>query len=179
MKKSTTYAIVAVIVIIIIIAAVVLLVPGILPAPSPSPTPTPTPTVTGADVANATTLTFSANVTSQGQTTEYKWSGKDIHSSNLTIRVDFSTYSYILSASDEKAWASTDSGVTWTASDFASLWGTVAAPGFGNQWTDFADNLTHWDGSATYSYTDAAGEAILLFNINVNPTIPASTFAVS
>ena len=173
------YIIVAVLVVVIIIAgaaAYILSTNGNGSTNNSTPTPTPTPTVS---VADATNVTFSANVTSQGITTEYKWQGQDIHSGNLTLRVDFATYAYILNAGQQKSWVSTDSGATWTASTFATDWGTVAAPGFGNQWTDYTDNLAHWNGSdATYSYTDAAGEAILIFNIVVNPAIPASSFAV-
>jgi hypothetical protein len=170
------YIIVAVLVVVIIIAgaAAYILSTNNGGSNNATPTPTPAPTVS---VASATNLTFTANVTSQGATTEYKWKGQDIHSGNLTLRVDFSTYAYILNASAQKSWASTDSGTTFTASTFASDWGTVAAPAFGNQWTDYIDNLAHWDGSSsTYSYTDAAGEAIVISNIVVNPTIPASTF---
>ncbi len=178
MNKKTIYAIVAVLVVVIIIAgAAAYVLSNNGNGGTTNPTPTPTPTVSVADAAN---VTFSANVTNQGQTTEYKWQGQDIHSGNLTLRVDFATYAYILNAGQQKSWMSTDSGATWKTSTFATDWGTVAAPGFGNQWTDYVDNLAHWNGSdATYSYQDAAGEAILLFNISVNPTIPASSFAVS
>ena len=138
-----------------------------------NPTPTPTPIPNG--VATATTLSFSANVTSGGQTTEYKWSGKDIHA-NMIIRVDFAGYSYLLDAGQQKAWSSTDNGATWTAStNFVADW-----TAWGAQWTTYVDNLTHWNGSnANYQYSNPAGEAIVIYNITVNPTIPASTFTVS
>jgi hypothetical protein len=172
------YIIVAVLVVVIIIAgAAAYVLSNNGSSNNATPTPTPAPTVS---VADATNLTFSANVTSQGITAQYNWQGQDIHSGNLSLRVDFSTYAYILSASAQKSWVSTDSGATFTASTFASDWGTTTAPGFGNQWADYVDNLAHWDGtSTTYSYTDTAGEAIVIFNIVVNPTIPASTFTVA
>jgi hypothetical protein len=179
LNKKTIYIIVAVLVVVIIIAgAAAYLLSNNGNGGTTNPTPTPTPTVS---VADATTLKFSANVTSQGQTTEYKWQGRDIKSSNLTLRVDFATYAYILDAGQEKSWMSADSGATWTASTFAADWGTVAAPGFGNQWAEYVNHLTtNWNGSDNqYSYANTAGEAIVLFNINVNPTIPASTFTTS
>lgn len=173
MNKKTIYIIVAVLVIIIVVgvAAYALLYNS---GGGGTTTPTPTPTTNG--VGDATTLTFSANVTSQGQTTTYNWSGRDIHSSNLTIRTDFATYSYLLDATTEKSWSSTDSGATWTAGNFTDDW-----PFWDNQWSADVDALVgHWDGtSATYSYTNAQGEAIVLFNIVVNPTIPDSTFTAS
>jgi hypothetical protein len=134
-------------------------------------TPTPTP---GPKVADATSLQFSANVTSQGQTTEYKWYGTNLNSANEKLRVDFVTYSYILDASQEKSWMSTDSRATWTAGTFASDWNS-----WGTQWTDYVSSLATWSGNGDYSYTNAAGEAIILFNIIVNPTLPDSTFATS
>jgi hypothetical protein len=175
MNKKTIYAIVAVLIIIIVVAvaAYALLYSG---GGGGTTTPTPTPTATvGGGVGNATTLTFSANVTSQGSTIEYKWSGKNIHSSNITIRVDFAGYSYLLDASKEKSWSSSDNGTTWKAGNFTADW-----PVWGAQWQEDVDALVgHWSGSGDYSFTDAQHEAVTLFNIVVNPTIPGSTFTAS
>lgn len=173
--NKAIYAVVAVVVIIIIIAAVVLFVPGILPGPAPSPTPTPTPTsAPGIAVGDATSLTFNANVTISGATTEYKWYGKNLHSTNETLRVDFANYVYILDAGQQKSWSSTDSGAKFTAGVFNDDW--VA---WGPQWSTNVDNLTHWTSGDTYTFVDATGATVLIFNVAVNPTIPDSTFAVS
>ena len=134
--------------------------------------PTPTPTVS---VAGAATLTYSANVTTSGATTEYKWAGKNMHSTNETLRVDFATYAYILDASVQKSWMSTDSGATWTQGVFADDW-----TAWGPQWSANVDNLAYWTSGDTYTYTETAtGATVLIFNIVVNPTIPASTFSTS
>ncbi len=174
MKKSVMYGIVAVVIIIIIIgvvAAVLLMQQG--GGGTNTPTATPTATAT-ASVGNATTLSFTANITSGGSTIEYKWQGTNVHSANVTARTDFSTYAYILNASAEKSWASTDSGKTFTASDFKTDW-----PVFGLQWSESVDALTaHWNGTS-YTFTDTLGETVTLSNVVVNPTIPDSTFAVS
>jgi hypothetical protein len=173
MNKQTMYIIVAVLVVVIVIAGVsVYLLYGGGGGGTTNPTATPAPTVNPAD---ATTLTFSANVTVSGATTTYEWKGTNVHS-DPTIRVDLPGYSYILNSTQGKSWLSTDNGATWTASDFTADWSF-----WGNEWLVYVDNLSgHWDGtSATYSYTDAQGQAIVLFNIVVNPTIPESTFAVS
>ena len=69
---------------------------------------------------------------------------------------------------------STDSGTTWTAGTFATDWSF-----WGTQWTEYVSKLATWSGTGDVSYTNAAGEAIVLFNIVVNPTIPDSTFATS
>jgi outer membrane lipoprotein-sorting protein len=185
MKKSSMYAIVAVVIIIIIVAGVAAWYYTSNPS-TPSATPTPTSSAPAAGVADASTLTFDVNVTTNGQTTTYTWSAENTPDfatgSALKLRVDFAGYSYIFdtSASPPAAYSSTD-GTTFTATDFASLWGTEAAPGFGNMWTDYYDALsTHWDGSsATYTFTDHAGAENVIFNISVNPSLPASTFATS
>jgi hypothetical protein len=175
LKKNTMYIIVAVLVVVIIIAGAAAYILSTNGNGGTNSTPTPTPTP-AANVANATTLTFSANVTSQGQTTTYEWKGTNIHAAP-TIRVDLPGYSYILNSTQEKSWSSTNNGSTWTQGTFTTDW-----PFWGNEWSLYVDELTsgHWDGiSTTHSYTDSQGQAITLFNIVVNPTIPSSTFATS
>jgi hypothetical protein len=168
------YIIVAVLVVVIIIAGVaayVLSTNG-KGGTNPTATPTPSPTVS---VGDAASLSFSANVTAQGATTTYEWKGVSIHTAP-TIRADLPGYIYVLNSTSEKSASSTDNGATWTQGSFTTDW-----PFWGNQWSVFVDELSsHWDGSsATYSFTDAQGEAVVLFNIVVNPTIPDSTFATS
>jgi hypothetical protein len=171
MNKTTMYAVVAVLVIIIVIgvAAYALMNNGNGGTTNPTATPTATPSTNG--VADASTLTFNANVTSQGTTIEHKWQGKDIHSNAMVLRVDFATYAYILDAGEQKSWSSTDSGATWTQGNFTADWLS-----FSPSWTDIVDNLTHWSGTGDYSYTNTAGEGIVVFNISVNPSIPDSNF---
>jgi hypothetical protein len=172
MKKSTIYIIVAVVIIIIVIGAVVAY--EYTKAPSTT-SPTPTPTASPVPVGNATTLSFSANVTSGGTTITYNWKGINIHTAPI-VRVDFAGYAYIMNTTAEKSWGSTDSGKTWTASNFTADW-----PSWGAQWSENVNALTHWDGtSATYSFTGVAqAGSVVLFNIVVNPTIPDSTFQTS
>ncbi|MCW3998821.1 MAG: hypothetical protein NWE93_01110 [Candidatus Bathyarchaeota archaeon] len=168
MNKKTIYIIVAVLVVVIVVgvAGVMLLNNGGTP-PEATPTPTPAPSI-----ADAETLTFSANVTSQGQTTEYKWYGKDMQS-DAVVRVDLATYAYILDTASEKSWISTDSGATWTASTYATDYAA-----WGGYWTEYTGKLAGWT-SGDVSYENSAGEAIVLFNITIDPTIPDTTFATS
>jgi hypothetical protein len=174
LNKKTMYIIVAVLVIVIVIAGVaVYLLSNNGNNGTTNPTPSPTPTTNG--VATASTLTYSANVTNAGQTTEYKWSGKDIHGNNIVIRTDFDVYSYILDSSQQKSWSSADSSATWTAGVYADDW-----PFWHDQWSQNVDALvSHWSGSGDYTYTDTLGETVTLFNIVVNPTIPDSTFTTA
>jgi hypothetical protein len=169
------YTIVAVLVVVIIIAGAAAYLfwgGGGGGDTTPTTSPSPSPTVT---VGDASTLTFNANVTSQGQTTTYNWKGTDIHTAP-TIRVDLPGYSYVLNSTQQKSWISTDNGATWTEGTFNTDWAF-----WGNEWSIYVDNLTpgHWSGSGDRSYEDAQGQAIVLFDIVVNPTIPDSTFATS
>jgi len=171
MSKTSTYAIVAVVIIIIVIAGVAAwYYYGNTNNNGNGATPTPTP---GGGIADASSLSFKANVTNTATgTTEYNWQGVNIHSSDLTIRLDFVTYGYIMNASSQESWNTIDSGTTWTVGDFTVDW-----PTWGPYWTDAVDNLTHWNGSdATYSFTNKDGDAVTVFDIVVNPTIPDSTF---
>jgi hypothetical protein len=165
------YTLVAVLIVVIIIAgAAAYLLSTNGNGGTTNPTATSSPTVT---VGDAATLSFSANVTTSGTTITYNWVGKDIHTTPI-IRVDFAGYSYLLDATNQKSWSSTDNGTTWTTSTFNTDW-----PAWGAEWTTYVDELTpgHWSGSGDYSYTSLTGSAITLFNIVINPTIPASTFA--
>ncbi len=167
------YIIVAVLVIVIIIAgASVYVLYGGRGGGTTNPTTTPNPTLT---VGDASTLTFSANITSQGETVTYNWAGKDIHTTPV-IRTDLPGYSIILDSTQEKSWSSTDNGATWTEGDFVADW-----TAWSQQWFSYVDELTpgHWSGSGDYSYTDPTGQGIVLFNVVINPTIPDSTFTTT
>ena len=172
----TTYAIVAAVIIIIVvgIAAYALLINK--PGETEENTPTPTPTATSS-VLGANSIEFNSNLTSQGVTIMHKWVGKDIHVETPTIRLDIlggasGNYSYILNVGQQKSFTSVNGG-TWTASDYATDWTT-----FGAEWNDYINHMGHWT-SGDVTYTNTSGEAVVLYNIVVNPTIPDSTFATS
>ena len=174
MNKNTIYIIVAVLVVVIIIAGVAAYVymnPGGTNGGGPTPTPTPPPTVVG-----ATTLKFSVNETTNGALVTYKFAIKDVNTTNEMIRMDLivgdNIYGYIIKVDSSTSFTSTDNGVTWTASDFAtdSAFVTLAR----DSWTA----CVNWNGSdATYSYTATSGASIVIYDISVNPTLADSLFA--
>ncbi len=178
MSRTATYAIVAVIIIIIIIgaaAAYVLTSNSGTTNPSTSPTPgastTPNPSSTGNNIATAQNLTFTAAVTMSGTTTDYNWTGQNIHVNSEVLKVSFANYAYILDAGQQKAYESTNSGSSWTTGNFTADWISWSP-----QWSSYLDNLAHWSGSGNYQYTDPTGASIVISNIQVNQPIPASTF---
>lgn len=130
-------------------------------------------------VANATSLQFEANVTSQGYTIPYKLAGKNLNSTNLTLRIDLlggesGNYSYILNAGDETAWEAVNGEWTDKSSDFTNQWAS-----WGTEWTNYVDALANWSGTGDYTYTAANGDAITIYNITINPTLPDSLFQPS
>jgi len=178
-NKQTTYIIVAVVIVIIIVAGVGAY---LLSRPSKTtPTTTPAPTTTPVSVASATTLSFAANATTSGVTSTLNFAGENIGTSNLTIRVDYpaSSLSYVLNYGTQQSWSSTNSGTTWTLdpsfSSDNSTWGA--------RWTGEYSALLNWNGvGTTYTYTtttSSGNTTVLVYNIEVNPTLPASTFATS
>lgn len=177
MNKNTIYGIVAVLVIVIIVAVVGIWLYGGGGGPSPTPTPTPVPTVVGAK-----SLKFDANETTAGAlvTFEYKfdnltWAGTNVNVSKAVVRLDIASYSYIFNAAELKSWSSMDNGVTWTQDDFATDWA-----GWSPLFSDYIAHLVNWNGiDLTYSYTATSGSSEVIYNISVNPTIPASDFEAS
>ena len=168
MNSKTMYILVAVLVIVIMVAGIgIYLYMGTGGGGGVENTYT---------VANATSLQFEANVTSQGTTITYKLAGKNLNSTNLTLRIDLlggesGNYSYILNAGDETAWAAVNGEWTNVSSDFKNQWNS-----WGTEWTGYVNKLANWSGTGDYTYTAANGDSITVYNITVNPTLPDSLF---
>jgi hypothetical protein len=172
MNKKTVYIIVAVLVVVIVVAAA-----GIFLMNNSGNSGETTPTVS---VKDATSLQYSANVTNTATgTITYNFAGKNLGTSNMTIRVDLlggelGNYSYILNAGEEKSWSNTNGGA-WTAGNFTADWAS-----WGTQWTENANELgNNWSGTGDYSYTASSGESITITCIAVNPTLADSLFQTS
>jgi hypothetical protein len=180
MNKNTMYIIVAVVVVIIIVAGVGVYLSGTGTSSNGTPTPTPTP-VSTYTVTNATSLQFAANATQGTTTTTLLFAGENVGTANLTIRIDLPAYnqSYILNYGTTQSYTSTDSGKTWTLdSSFTNdnnIWGA--------RWIGETHALTNWNGTGTtYTYTDTTTNpttSVLIYNISINPSLPASLFATS
>ena len=130
-------------------------------------------------VANATSLEFMANVTSQGSiVVTHACYGKNIGTSNLTVRIDVlggeaGNWSYILDTGQEKSWNNTNNGA-YASSNFTADWNF-----WGTSWTNFVTNLKNWSGTGDYSYTSSNGNPVTIYNITVNPKLPDSLFQTS
>jgi type II secretory pathway pseudopilin PulG len=162
MNRKTLYILVAVLVVVIVAAVAGVLLLNTQPV----------------SVANATSLEFTVNVTTQGTTTTLAFYGKNIGTSNLTIRLDIlggesGNWSYILDTGQEKSWNSTNNGA-WESSNFTADWDF-----WGNSWTNLVTNLKNWSGAGDYSYTSSNGDFHTIYNITVNPKLSDSLFQAS
>ena len=176
MNKNTMYALVAVVVIIVVVVVVAGAYVLMNPSGGGGGGGGGENTYT---VANATSLQYDADVTSQGMTLTYKFAGINLGTSNLTLRVDLlggesGNFSYILIGGEQKAWANADGTWTDVSSDFTNQWNA-----WGTQWTANVDALASWSGTGDYTYTAANGDSVKIYNISVNPTLADSLFQPS
>ncbi len=171
MNKKIIYVVVAVLVVVIVAASAVVLLQN---------NNNPNKATTAVNIADATSLQFNVNDTSQGTTTPYQFVGTNIGTSNLTIRIDLpscnpggANYTYVFNTGAQSAWNKT-SDSAWMTDNYNNAW-----PLWGNMWSGYVSKLDAWNSTATYSYTASNGDAILIFDIHINPTIPSSTFQTS
>ena len=175
MNKKTMYGIVAAVVIVIVVVVVagayVLMNPGGGGGGG------------GEDVitaANATSLQYDADITSQGATVKYQFAGRNLGAANETLRInllagELGNYSYILNAGDETAWMAVNDEWTDISSEFLTQWDS-----WGAQWNANVNALGTWTtGTGDISYTATNGDSIRIYNISLNPTLADSLFQPS
>lgn len=172
MQKNMRYAIVAVVVIIIVVVAVagayVLMNPGTEEGGGGG-------TETVYTISNATSLTYTVNSSaSAGAVT--KLSGKNLNTVDMVVRVDIEvagdTYSYLLNATAQSYWAN-DTG-TWVQGVFQTGWNDWNT----NQWQVYVGNTPGWmAGDPDITFTDSTGASIVVYDIQINPTLDDSLFA--
>ena len=131
---------------------------------------------TGGNVAGASSLQFSEDITIGGNITTYTYSAKNIGTSNAMLRIEWTGLQgdtiYIVNGAQQKVWIYTDG--TWN--DFSAYYGA-----YWSQWnttfTGLTNSLSHWTGSGDYTYTDpATGNGVRIYNIAVNPSLADTLF---
>jgi hypothetical protein len=169
-NKNSMYILAAVLVIVIVVVAAGAYV--FLGMNNGSGTP---------NVADATSLTYDSDVTYQGATSTYKWTARDMGTSDMALRIEIfggasGNYTYILNGKDKTAWVGVNDEWSDLSSDFTNQWNNWV--GSGKQWTTDVDTLAaNWSGTGDYTYTDSATQTtIRIYNIAVNPTIDDSLF---
>jgi hypothetical protein len=172
LNKKTMYIVVAVIVVILIVGvAGVMLLNNNGNTTTPTATPTPAPEAT---IIGASTLQF--NVDDSSAAVFYTYKAKNFNTSTEVLRVDMNlgaagNYSYIIDLGQGKSWASTNAGVTWTAStDFAGDCTNYATPYY-----SYVAKIAEQGNTADFAYSST----IAISGIVVNPTLADSVFTVS
>jgi len=136
---------------------------------------TPTPTATTPDVAEATSLQFKVEVTSEGTTYTNTYMAKNIGTSDLMIRIEIdsagSNFVYIVNGADEKAWAYADGEWTDISDTFSSEWDSWSTTVSGYQ-----DDLADWSGTGEWTYTGTDGSTVRIYDISVNPSLADTLF---
>jgi hypothetical protein len=150
------------------------------PSASVTPTPTPsaavTPTPTGANVAGASSLQFTVDVTGGSSQGTYKYMAKNIGTSNMMIRIEVTSTSgnlvYIVNGAQQKAWAYESGAWTDLSAAFSDQWSA-----WNSTWTGYESNLAGWTGTGDWAYTAPDGSTIRIHEISVNPSLADSLFA--
>jgi len=131
---------------------------------------------TGGNVAGASSLQFSADITTSGTLTTYTYSAKNIGTSNAMLRIEGTeaqgNFIYIVNGAQKQAWIYENGQWTDLTGYFTEYW---------TQWnstfTGLRSDLSHWSGSGDYTYTDpSSGDTIRIYNIKVNPSLADSLF---
>jgi hypothetical protein len=127
------------------------------------------------NVGNASSLQFSVSIVREGESYETMYSVKNIGTSDLMIRIDLSTTEgdivYIVNGVQQKAWEYV--GDEWNdLSDAFSaqldMWDPTVQ--------GYTDNLSSWTGVGDWTYTDADGTPVRIYDITVNPSLADSLF---
>jgi len=79
-------------------------------------------------------------------------------------------YTYVLKANAQTAYSQINDGA-WTTENFSN-----SSPLWSNMFSGYMQKLDAQNSIAPYAYTTSNGNPTLIFDITINPTIPASTF---
>lgn len=127
------------------------------------------------DIAGASSLQFSVDITGGESAGTYKYMAKNIGTSSMMIRVEIASAEgdviYIVNGAQQKAWGY--SGGEWidlsdTYSDQWDAWNAM--------WVGYRDSLLDWTGTGDWTYTDSQGNSVRVYNIAVNPSLADSLF---
>lgn len=168
-QKTLVIAVVAIIVVVAVVAGVYLATQS----GGTTPTPTPSATPSGGDIAGASSLQFSVDITGGETAGTYKFMAKNIGESNMMVRVEMSNgYELIdiINGADQTAWESVDG--TWMdlSADYATMFDA-----WDSTLTGYKTSLADWTGTTEYTYTDVDC-SVRIYDIAVNPTLADSLF---
>jgi hypothetical protein len=131
-------------------------------------------TQTAYTLGNATNVQFTVQSTSGDVMTEITFAGKNLNSTDPTLRVDLTSGDSVLSYlifGNQTAW-NNETG-TWKPSDYATDWNNWNT----NQFAVYRSHNASWkSGDADIYYFNDSGTEIKIFDISINPTLNDSLF---
>jgi hypothetical protein len=171
--------------------------PSVTPTPTPSAavTPTPTPTTTaspsatptptasssggGSNIAGATSVEFSADVSSGGTLQEtYTYYVKNIGTSTTMFRIEGTgsqgDFIYIVNGAQQQVWVNENGEWTDLSASFANYWSS-----WNSAFTGYKNNLANWPGYGDWTYNNPDGTTVRIYDITVNPSLADSLFSHS
>ena len=167
-QKGSRKTLIAVVVIVAIAAVAV----GVYLATRSGPSPS-------VNIAGASSLQFTVDVTGGSSAGTYKYMAKNIGTSNMMIRVEGTTSSlgnfvYIVNGAQQKAWVYLNGAWMDLSSTFSALWSS-----WNSAFTGYRNNLVNWPGYGDWTYTAPDGSTIRIHDITVNPSLADSLFSHS
>jgi hypothetical protein len=170
-QKTIAIVVIAVVIVAVIgVAAYWILSSGETEEPEPTPTPTP------AGIEGASSLQYSVEITGGASAGSYVFYAKNIGTDDMMIRVECPLgemdFVYIVNGAEQKAWK--DEGAGWEdlSDTFSTEW-DLWQPTF----QAYTDNLATWT-EGEWTYTDAEGAEVRIYDITVNPSLEDSLFEV-
>jgi hypothetical protein len=181
-KKAVSMVLVAVVVIVVVVVVGVAAYWALSNnGGEEGPTPTPTP---AASVEDATSLGFKVNATIEDNNELYAFTAKNLGTSDVLLRVDEidadgNTFIYVYNQTAQSLWIQYAGEWTDSSATFSDYWdgansGIIGYTAFSTYQSELAAN---WS-SGAYDY-DSDGNTYHIYDIDVNPTVADSLFAVS
>ena len=130
------------------------------------------------DVSTATSMRYKVSIQPAGQVgMEYEYIVKDAGTDNMKMRIEIETeydFSiYIINGETQTAWVHT--GEEWLdlSAGFTTYWDMHK-----ESWESYQANLQDWTGAGEYRYDAPTGDSVVIYDIEINPTLEDSLFQV-
>lgn len=133
---------------------------------------------TSIDVSTATSIRYKVSIQPAGQAgMEYEYIVKDAGTDDMKMRIEIETEydftTYIINGEDQTAWVYT--GEEWLdlSDGFTTYWDMHK-----ESWEGYQASLQDWTGAGEYRYDSPTGDSVVIYDIEINPTLEDSLFQV-
>ena len=128
------------------------------------------------DVSTATSIRYKVSIQPAGQASmEYEYIVKDAGTDNMKMRISVETEdevaTYVINGETQTAWVYT--GEEWLdlSAGFTTYWDMHK-----ESWEGYQTSLQDWTGLGEYRYDLPTGDAVVIYDIQINPTLDDSLF---